>query len=77
VFELGRPQDAVPQLERLLSIQPSNIDAMFVLARAYFMTERYREAIELYDKIISRTRDRRVQAEALNNIDIIQGVYYE
>lgn len=59
VFELDRPQDAVPHLERLLSIQSSNIDAMFVLARAYFMTERYKQAIEVYDKIITGSKDKK------------------
>jgi len=59
IFELDRPQDAIPYLERYLKISPSDISAMFVLARAYYSTENYSGAVELYDKIISRTKDKK------------------
>ena len=77
VFELNRPAEAIPHLERSLSIQGSDINTMFVLARAYAMTGSYSQAIELYERIISRSRDRQIQAEALNNIDTIQRLIYE
>ena len=76
-FELGRPAEAIPMLERYLKIQSSDISAMFILARAYYMTGGFSQAIELYDKIISRTKDQKVKSEALNNKDIIQGMFYE
>jgi len=44
---------------------------MFVLARAYYSTENYSEAVELYDKIISRTKDKKIKEEAQKNKDII------
>jgi tetratricopeptide (TPR) repeat protein len=77
VFELDRPQDAVKYLERYLQIAASDISAMFVLARAYYSMENYTEAVELYDRIASRTKDKKIKEEALNNKDIIQGMLYE
>lgn len=76
-FELNRPEDAVFHLERYLQILPSDVSAMFVLARAYFMTERFAQAVELYDRIIARTRDQNIRQEAINNREIIQGFLYE
>jgi len=76
-FELGRPQDAVVHLERYLQIQTSDINAMFVLARAYYMTGNFTSAIEIYDRIAARTKDQKTKQEALNNRDIIQEIMYE
>ncbi|MDR2143096.1 MAG: tetratricopeptide repeat protein [Treponema sp.] len=66
VFELGRPAEAVPWLERFLDINKSDTDAMFVLARAYYMIEDYEAAAGLYDRIISLTKDpvKKAQADA-------------
>jgi len=77
IFELDRPQDAITYLERYLKISGTDISAMFVLARAYYTTEKYSEAAELYDKIISRTKDKKIKEEAQNNKDIVQGLIYE
>jgi tetratricopeptide (TPR) repeat protein len=77
VFELDRPQDAVKYLERYLQIRPSDVSAMFVLARAHYLMENYTEAVEIYDRIISRTKDKKIKEKALDNKDIIQGMLYE
>ena len=77
IFELDRPQEAIQYLERYLKILTSDISAMFVLARAYYTTENYSGAVELYDKIISRTKDKKIKEEAQNNKDTIQGLIYE
>ncbi|MDR1210988.1 MAG: tetratricopeptide repeat protein [Spirochaetaceae bacterium] len=65
VFELDRPAEAIPHLERYLEIQTRDTDAMFILARAFYMTGNYDGAVGLYDTIISITKDssRRRQAE--------------
>ena len=76
VFELDRPQDAIVHLERYIQLQPSNIPALFVLARAHFMMENYQQAIEIYDRIISRTKDKAIKEEASINRDIIMGLMY-
>jgi tetratricopeptide (TPR) repeat protein len=75
-FELDRPEDAIIHLERYLQIRTSDFNAMFVLARSYFMTGDYTRAIEMYDRIADRTRDRQVREEALYLKDIILGMLY-
>jgi len=76
-FELNQPQDAIVYLERYLQIQPSDISALFVLARAYYMIENFSRAVEIYDRIAARTKDQKIKNEALTNRDIIQGMLYE
>jgi len=71
-FDLDRPADAVPHLDRYLQIVPNDIRAMFVLARAYYMTGENDRAVDLYNRIISRSKDPKVKAEAQNNIGIIR-----
>jgi tetratricopeptide (TPR) repeat protein len=66
VFELNRPREAVPYLLKRLEIS-SDVDTMFVLGRAYYMTGSYREAAELYERIIGLTRDPEKQNEARIN----------
>lgn len=56
VFELDQSEKAIPHLEKLLSFDTRNFDAMFVLARAYYMTGEYDKAAVLYDKIASQTK---------------------
>jgi tetratricopeptide (TPR) repeat protein len=67
VFELGRPEEAVPHLEKYLEISKNDIDAMFILARAYFMTGKFQLAADLYTRIISLTKDDAKRIEAQNN----------
>ncbi|MDR0495154.1 MAG: tetratricopeptide repeat protein [Treponema sp.] len=75
-FELNRPEEAIPHMERYLQLAPNDVKGMFVLARAYYMTESYDNAVELYDRIISKTRDPKVKAEAQNNKEIIRDLIY-
>jgi tetratricopeptide (TPR) repeat protein len=76
IFELDRPADAIPHLTRYLELMSSDVDAMFALARAYYVTENYDGAIELYDRILSKTKDRNRKAEAQNNKEFIMGQMY-
>jgi tetratricopeptide (TPR) repeat protein len=77
VFELDRPEDAIPHLVKYLDIALSNdVDGMFVLARAYFMTSEYQSALDLYDRILSITKDPAKKAEAERNRKYIMEVYY-
>jgi len=76
VFELDRPLDAIPYLERYLKINVSDTSAMFILARAYYTTGKYDDALECYERIINKTKDRIIKEEALKNMDIIQGMLY-
>jgi len=77
-FELeDRAQDAIIHLERYLQISTSDISAMFILARAYYMTRNFSRATELYDRILERTRDQELRREAMANKDLIQGMLYD
>jgi len=75
-FDLDRPADALPHLERYTELMSGDIKGLFVLARAYYMTENFDRALEVYDRIISRTKDPKVKAEAQNNKDIIRDLLY-
>ena len=72
-FDLDRPEDAIPHLERCLQISRADVDSMFVLARAYYMVRRFQDALDLYDRIITLTRDERKRIDAQNNRQLILG----
>ena len=67
VFEMGESEKAIPYLETFLSIQKSDINGMFVLARAYFDEGEYDKAVDLYDKIANTTSLENRTAEAMQN----------
>jgi tetratricopeptide (TPR) repeat protein len=67
VFELDRPGEAVPHLEKYLEISRNDVDAMFILARAWFMTGEFQLAADLYTRIIGLTKDEDKRREAQNN----------
>jgi tetratricopeptide (TPR) repeat protein len=77
VFELDRPREAIPHLERYLELMSTDVNAMFALARAYYTTGLNTRAIELYDRIISVSKDKTVRDEAQKNKEIVQGSVYE
>jgi len=77
VFELNRPAEAIPILDRYLSMNTSDFQAMFILARAHAVTGNYKQAIEIYEKIISKSKKKDIQAEASNNIELVQRMMYE
>lgn len=76
VFELDQCDKAVPHLEKLLTIEKQNTDAMFILARAYYVTYEYDKAAALYDKIISLTKSDAKKAEAEANKKIVLDAAY-
>jgi tetratricopeptide (TPR) repeat protein len=65
-FELERPRDAIPYLLRRLEISP-DVEAMFVLARSYYMIGSYRDAVTVYERIIDFTQDAEKRNEAQLN----------
>ena len=71
LFELNRPDDAITQLMRYMEHRSADADAMFLLARAYYMTGRLREAVEWYDRGIPLTKDARKKSEAEANRALI------
>jgi tetratricopeptide (TPR) repeat protein len=75
-FELDRPSDAIPYLEQCLEISRNDVDTMFVLARAYYMMERYQAALDLYDRIITLSKDQQKRIDAQNNRQIVMEKMY-
>jgi tetratricopeptide (TPR) repeat protein len=71
-FDMDRPGEAVVHLERYMQMMPNDLKGMFVLARAYYMTESYDLALEMYDRIISKTKDDKVRTEAYKNKETIR-----
>lgn len=71
VFELDEPEKAIPHLEKLLTIDTKNIDAMFVLARAYYCNYEFDKSAEVYDKIILNTKSAETKATAEDNKKIV------
>jgi tetratricopeptide (TPR) repeat protein len=67
VFELTRPTEAIPYLERFLALRSKDTDAMFVLARAYYASDRPEDALALYDRILKSSVDAGKKAEAEKN----------
>ena len=77
VFELERPEDAIQHLERILEISRNDIDAMAVLARAFFMIGAYEESLDLYERILSVSRDEERRSEARSNRQYILELIYD
>ena len=73
VFDLDRPQDAIPHLEYYLEITRNDVDTMFVLARAHYMLKNYKAALDLYDRIITLTTSEQKRIDAQNNRQMVLG----
>ncbi len=76
VFELDEPAKAIPHLEKALTIDTKNIDAMFVLARAYYSNYDFDKAVEMYDKIIETTKSEETKNTAEENKKIALDAAY-
>lgn len=76
VFELDEPEKAIPHLEKALSIDTKNIDAMFVLARAYYSNFEFDKSAEIYDKIINTTKSAETKATAEENKKTVLDAVY-
>jgi tetratricopeptide (TPR) repeat protein len=76
VFNLNRPAEAVPYMERFLDINKNDTDGMFVLAAAYYMTEQYQASVDLYDRILGITKDAQVREQAERNKQQAMDAWY-
>lgn len=77
VFELNESAKAIPLLEKFLSIETKDTDAMFVLARAYYVNYEFQLAIDMYDRIIATTSSEQIKAEAEANKKIVMDIMYD
>ncbi|MBQ0163249.1 MAG: tetratricopeptide repeat protein [Treponema sp.] len=66
-MELGQPEQAIPYVENLLTIETKNKAAMMLLARCYYETYEFDKAAAAYDMAISVTKDKK-QIEELQKL---------
>ncbi|MDR2467599.1 MAG: tetratricopeptide repeat protein [Spirochaetaceae bacterium] len=72
IFELNRPEDAIVHLLQYMETRSGDADAMFILARALYMTGRFQEAADWYDRAIPLTKDEKKRLEAEQNRNFIR-----
>lgn len=77
VFEMNRCMEAIPYLERVLTIETKHTEAMFVLARAYYCTGQYQKASDLYDRILETTTDEKLRDDAERNKKVALDAIYK
>jgi len=75
-FEMENHEAAIIPLEALLQMEPSNVDALFVYARALYGAGRLQDAADVYDTLIQTTtiQEKKDQAAA-NKKQILDELY--
>ena len=78
VYDLDESEKAIPLLEKLLTIETRNTDAMMILARAYYENYEFDRAVDMYNKIISTSTspEKKAAAEA-NKKQVLEMSYGE
>jgi len=64
VFELKRPEEAIPCLNRFLELEKFDIKGMFALAAAKYMVQDYAGSTDLYDRIVSLSKNKEEKKNA-------------
>ena len=73
IFELNRPAEAIPILEKIAEWEKKPIDHLFLLGAAYYMTGENEKAIAVYEHIIEISSSAEKKAKAESNIREIRG----
>ena len=68
IFELNRPAEAIPILEKIAEWEKKPIDHLFLLGAAYYMTGENEKAIAVYEHIIEISSSAEKKAKAESNI---------
>lgn len=71
VFELARPEEAIPLLEGEIEGKMKPLDELFLLAQAYVADGSNDKAIGVYNKIIELSGSATQKKQAKENIDIL------
>ncbi|MDR0410086.1 MAG: tetratricopeptide repeat protein [Spirochaetaceae bacterium] len=74
IYELNRPEDGIKQLVAYMENRSNDADAMLMMARAFYMLGRYREAVDWYDRAIPLIKDEGQKAEADENRRYVLGL---
>lgn len=70
---LNRPKEALPHIEKALSVYGNNIDYLFVLARVQYEIGENEASANTYRNIIALSGDERVRKQAEDNIKRLIG----
>ena len=73
IFELNRPAEAIPILEKIAEWEKKPIDHLFLLGTAYYMTGENEKAIAVYERIIENSSSAEKKVKAESNIREIRG----
>jgi tetratricopeptide (TPR) repeat protein len=76
LYELDRPEEAVPILERYRELTVNDTGGMILLAHAYTLTGRFSQALDLYDETISIVKDRNQRAALEETRRQVMEMYY-
>ena len=71
IFELARPEEAIPLLEGEIEGKMKPLDELFLLAQAYVASNKNDKAIEAYKRIIELSGSATQKKQAKENIDIL------
>ncbi|MEM5948673.1 hypothetical protein WKV44_08970 [Spirochaetia bacterium 38H-sp] len=71
IFEKNEPSSAIDYLTKLVSIDPSFIEARFLLARAYYMMRNMDASVDQYMYIIKNSKNKDEVEKAKENLNII------
>lgn len=75
-YQMQAYKESIPYLEKLVNLEPENIDAMFILAASYYGIDQYDVALSYYDKIIDISKDESVKKIAEENkINVLKKAY--
>src|SRR6185369_3464778 len=69
--QLGDPEGAMPYLERVLAVDPTNTRSFNRLKQILTSAERWSELEELYEKAAKGTTDEKDRIELLNEVALI------
>lgn len=76
VFEMERPMEALPYVEKILMKEPSHLQAMFLAARLRVLEGEFEEAVEIYDTIAEKAKDPAIVQAAEDNKESVLGEAY-
>lgn len=76
IFELDKASDAEPLLKTLISLDPKDTNALFLLARVFVTQGHPEEAAKVYDKIIgsNANAEQKTRAEA-DKKQVLEGAF--
>jgi tetratricopeptide (TPR) repeat protein len=74
-FQQGRPEEAVPQFERVVELAPDSYRGYSNLGAAHYYAGRWREAREAYEKALLIKPDDDLASSNLATLDFFEGQY--